>query len=117
MTEPAVSLIFREGHEGVVLGHFVRGLDGLELGIEISNGGLGSLQTHIQRHRDLNRGPVLKLLGGQNCPKETMMGKAHESSKAVKKVPMLTPKEKKAAKRAKKSHRGSTPFLDTHHGS
>ena len=45
------------------------------------------------------------------------MGKTHESSKATKKVPMLTPKEKKAAKRAKKSHRGSTPFLDTHHGS
>ncbi len=45
------------------------------------------------------------------------MGKAHESSKAVKKVPMMTPKEKKAAKRTKKGHRGNPPFLDLHHES
>jgi len=59
----------------------------------------------------------VKLPDRQNCRKEAMMGKAHESSKAVKKVPMMTPKEKKAAKRAKKSHRGNPPFLDLHHES
>ena len=42
------------------------------------------------------------------------MGKEHESSKAGKKQPIMSPKEKKAAKRAKK-HVPESPPLMGHH--
>lgn len=46
------------------------------------------------------------------------MGKAHESSKATKKQPAMTAKEKRAAKHAKKHHvPGSPPFMGHHHQS
>jgi len=44
------------------------------------------------------------------------MGKAHETGKAAKKLPMMNPKEKKAAKRAKKHMLESPPNMGLHHG-
>ena len=43
------------------------------------------------------------------------MGKAHESNKAGKKPPMMNPKEKKAAKKAKKHMPEGPPILGEHH--
>lgn len=42
------------------------------------------------------------------------MGKAHEANKAGKKPPLLTPKEKKAAKQARKHMSESPPFMGHH---
>lgn len=42
------------------------------------------------------------------------MGKTHETSKQAKKQPIMTPKEKKAAKREKKHSTEHPPFVASH---
>jgi hypothetical protein len=42
------------------------------------------------------------------------MTKARQSNKEARKPPMLTPKEKKAAKHAKKHEKDVVPFLPPH---
>lgn len=43
------------------------------------------------------------------------MGKAHESNKEARKQPAMKPKERRAAKQAKKLVPGSPPFMGHHH--
>ena len=46
---------------------------------------------------------------------ETIMGKAHESAKAVKKPAVMSLKDKRAARRAKKPVPSSPPFMGHHY--
>jgi len=50
----------------------------------------------------------------QAVTRRTTMGKAKETSKEAKKQPAMTPKEKKAAKQAKKHASDSVPMVPAH---